>query len=326
MIIDRHNRVIDYVRIAITDKCNLRCHYCMPEDGISFVPKRQLLSYEEILRIVSLLSKQGVRKVRITGGEPFLRKNVMSLFRSLATIDGLESIALTTNGTETKDHLAELYDLGIHKINLSLDSFNPDRFRKITRRDHFSKVWDTLTRMIEMGFDVKLNCVVMSGENTEDIVPMVAFTKEQPVAVRFIEEMPFNGTGKRDEVSYWSYLDILQEIERHFGMYEKRKDAPNSTSQNYQLPNAKGSFGVIPAYSRTFCGTCNRIRLTPEGVLKSCLYDQGVFSLRDLLRAGASDNQIMDAILEAVNSKAKDGFEAAAKRSTISESMATIGG
>ncbi len=328
-LIDKHNRVIDYIRIAVTDKCNLRCFYCMPNEGIDFVKQNKLMSYEELLRVVNIICAQGVSKLRITGGEPFLRKDLMYFLKKLKKINGLNKIAITTNGTQLLPYIDELLDLGIHKFNLSIDSIDKQRFLKITRRDYFEKVWNCFEELSKRKVDLKLNAVVIKDQNIEDLVPMVALTKERKIAVRFIEEMPFNGIGAHYQKLEWNYKKILQHLENHYGKVEKLKDEKNSTSLNYKIPGHLGSFGIIPAYSRTFCGTCNRIRLTPIGMIKSCLYDEGIFNIRDLIRAGATDSQILETIQSAIGQKYKDGFEAESKRifsPLVNESMTTIGG
>lgn len=328
-LVDNHNRAIDYIRIAVTDKCNLRCFYCMPNEGIDFVKKNELMSYEELLRTATLLSKNGVSKVRITGGEPFLRKDIMYFIKTLSEIKGINKIAVTTNGTQTLPYLDQLMSYGIRSFNLSLDTIDKDRFFNITRRDYFDKVWNCFEEMEKRDLDLKINAVVIKDRNIEDLIPMVALTKNRKVSVRFIEEMPFNGKGANYHGLEWDYKKILQHLEDHFGKANKLVDGKNSTSLNYQMPGHVGTFGIIPAYSRTFCGTCNRIRLTPMGIIKTCLYDEGIFNIRDLIRAGATDVQLLDAIQSAVGLKYKDGFEAEAKRKNspeVTESMTTIGG
>ena len=295
-LIDKHNRVVDYIRIAVTDKCNLRCFYCMPDEGIDFVKQKQLMSYEELLRVAIVLSNRGVSKVRITGGEPFLRKDIMYFIKKLSEIKGIEKIAITTNGTHTLKHLDELQQYGVRNFNLSIDSIDKERFLDITRRDYFDTVWNCFEEMSARDLDLKLNAVVIKDRNIEDLIPMVGLTKDKNISVRFIEEMPFNGTGANYQNLEWNYKKILQHIENHFGVATKLQDEKNSTSLNYKIPGHQGSFGIIPAYSRTFCGTCNRIRLTPTGIIKTCLYDEGIFNVRDLMRAGATDPQLMEAI------------------------------
>ncbi len=330
MIIDNHGRTIDYLRLAVTDRCNLRCFYCMPEDGIQFLKKDALLSYEELLRLMRLLAQEGISKIRITGGEPFLRKDLVSFLENLSAIEGINKIAITTNGTITLRHLDALVHMGIRSFNLSIDSIDKARFEKITRRDSFDEVWSCFEQMsAREDIELKLNCVVMADQNIEDIIPMVRLTQEKNISVRFIEEMPFNGDGKFNKETHWNYIKILQHIESTFGKAIKLDDGKNSTSLNYGLEGFAGSFGIIPAYTRSFCGSCNRLRLTPQGSIKTCLYDDGIFNIRDIMRAGATDNEIIAAVKEACSHRAKDGFEAEAKRKInphVSESMATIGG
>ncbi len=324
---DKQGRAMNYLRLAITDKCNLRCSYCMPEEGITFAPRKDLMSYEEILRLIVLLSEHGVNKIRITGGEPFLRKDLIHFLKELKGIRKIEKIAITTNGTITARHLDELWELDIRDINLSIDSVDRQRFMKITRRDQCDQVWDCYTQMRDRGFRLKINAVVMKNLNVDDIIPLVALTKQEDVSVRFIEEMPFNGSDENKIGLEWNYLKILEHITEEYGTPKKLKDPKNSTSLNYQIPGHKGSFGIIPAYTRSFCGSCNRLRLTPQGVLKTCLYDEGVFSIRDLMRSGATDDELMAAIQDALAHRAKDGWEAERSRvQNIVESMANIGG
>ncbi len=328
-LVDKHNRVVDYIRIAVTDKCNLRCFYCMPNEGIDFVKQNQLMSYEEMLRVCSILSKKGVSKIRITGGEPFLRKDIMYFIKSLSEMKGINTIAITTNGTHTLKHLEGLIKYGVRKINLSIDSIDKQRFFELTRRDLFDTVWSCFEELTKHDLDLKLNAVVIKDRNIEDLIPMVGLTKARDVSVRFIEEMPFNGKGANYTSLEWDYKKILQHLEAHYGKVLKLNDDKNSTSLNYRVPGHTGSFGIIPAYSRTFCGTCNRIRMTPLGTIKTCLYDEGIFNLKDLIRAGANDGQLLEAIQSAIGQKFRDGFVAESKRKklpNISESMTTIGG
>ena len=328
MLRDTFGRQIDYLRLAVTDKCNLRCNYCMPAEGIKWLKRADLLSYEEMLRVVSVLASQGLRKVRITGGEPFLRKDLIHFLDSLTQIPGIEKVNITTNGTLTTKYLDDLWRMGIRSLNLSIDSLDAQRFAEITRRDVFDQVWDCYRTMLDKGFKVKLNMVVMAKQNVQDILPMLRLTEKDPVDVRFIEEMPFNGQ-EAAAAQVWNYNQILDHIRTEYTAFDALPLPPNSTALNYQVPGHTGSFGVIPAYSRTLCGTCNRLRMTPQGMIKTCLYDEGVFNLRDFLRAGATDEQLLEAIRSAIHHKAKNGFIAEARRKNlpnISESMATIGG
>ena len=329
MLLDNHGRKINYLRLAVTDRCNLRCFYCMPEDGLNWLSRKELMTYEEMLQVCTLLVKMGIEKIRITGGEPFVRKDILQLLTALSQLDGLKELSLTTNGVLTAPHVAELKAIGIQSVNLSLDTLDANRFFAITRRDEFAAVMDTMQQLLKHNIEVKINTVVMAGKNTQDIVPLVKLTKDLPVSVRFIEEMPFNGDGHSYSGITWDYSRIFDEIRKDFPGIVKIPDPQFSTSYNYQIPGHAGSVGIIAAYSRTFCGTCNRIRITPQGVLKNCLYDDGVLNIKDLIRLGMSDIQLEQTLKDAFNVREKDGWEAERKRlenPNVHESMATIGG
>lgn len=327
MLYDNHGRVINYMRLAVTDRCNLRCQYCMPECGIDFTVRDQLLTYEEMLRLSRIFSANGINKIRITGGEPFVRKDLMEFLTDLASIPDVHQIHMTTNGTLLKGKISQLAELGIRSINLSLDSLDRARFFEITRRDELDIVLENMHELLDAKFDVKINMVVMADKNIDDIIPMLELARIYPLSIRFLEEMPFNGIGEKNDTKFWSHVDILNFIKSHYTI-SKLKDAQFSTSSNYHIDGFKGSFGIIASYSRTFCGTCNRIRLTPQGMLKTCLYDNGVINLRDLMRDGMSDENLTQTLRQALSHRAKDGHEAEAGRHLhpISESMASIGG
>ncbi|WP_109744313.1 GTP 3',8-cyclase MoaA [Arcicella aurantiaca] len=327
MIYDNHGRPITYLRLAVTDRCNLRCFYCMPEEGVKYLHKSKLLTYEEMIRTVSVLSELGISKVRITGGEPFVRHNMIDFMYQLSEINGIDELNITTNGILTGQYIRQMKEMGVRAVNLSLDTLDKKRFFEITRRDEFDKVYDTLFQLIDAGFEVKVNAVVMDGKNTEDILPLVGLTQNHNVSIRFIEEMPFNGEGNHYPKLAWNLHRILAEIKSQYPDLQKLVDSPNSTSYNYQVPDFQGNIGVIAAFSRTFCGTCNRIRLTATGDLKTCLYDEGVLNIRDLLRDGITNEDLKSTFLQAFKNRPKDGFEAERNRkSVITESMTTIGG
>lgn len=328
MILDNHGRLINYVRLAVTDRCNLRCFYCMPEEGIDFVSKEDLLSFEEMLRLMTVLAKNGVNKVRITGGEPFVRKDLDQFLIDLSKIKGIDKIRITTNGTVTSKYIAALKQAGIHTINLSLDTLDRQRFFEITRRDVYDKVINCLHELLDEGFQVKINMVVMAGVNDQDIIPMLNLARDQPLSVRFIEEMPFNGDGRLPDKT-WNFQQIENHVKAFYPNISRQPMIAGSTTCDYSIPGFKGNMGIIAAYSRTFCGTCNRLRITPQGMLKTCLYDNGVFDLRSIIRNGASDDELSTAIISACNHRAKDGFEA--ERANLDNgkflaSMSTIGG
>jgi molybdenum cofactor biosynthesis protein A len=301
----------------------------MPEEGLNWLSRTELMSYEEMLRSCSLLVKMGIEKIRITGGEPFVRKDIMKLLTAFSKLNGLNELTLTTNGVLTAPLVPELKKIGVKSVNLSLDTLDAGRFFAITKRDEFAKVMETLEQLLKHDIEVKINAVVMDGKNTQDIIPLVELTKELPVSVRFIEEMPFNGEGHVYEGLKWDHVRILEEIKERYPDIQKLTDSPYSTSYNYHIPNYKGDVGIIAAYSRTFCGTCNRIRITPEGELRTCLYGDGVLNIKDIMRKGAGDGDLEKALLNAFNHRPKDGWEAESSRNVndpAHESMATIGG
>lgn len=326
MLTDNHGRIVNYLRLAVTDRCNLRCFYCMPEHGLNWLSRSELMSYEEMLRMCRVMADMGIEKVRITGGEPFVRRGIMQFLTSLSKLNGINELTITTNGVLTAPFVPELKDIGVRSVNLSLDTLDAGRFFAITRRDEFTNVMHTLDALLKHDISVKINAVVMDGKNTHDIAPLVELTKNMSVSVRFIEEMPFNGDGRSYSAINWDYMRILQEIEQYYPSIKKIADPAYSTSYNYHIPGHQGNVGIIAAYSRTFCGSCNRIRVTPQGMLRTCLYDDGVLNIKDALRAGSTDDRLKALLRDALSKKAKDGREAELQRQNIHESMAVIGG
>jgi cyclic pyranopterin phosphate synthase len=324
---DKFGRRITYLRLAVTDRCNLRCQYCMPAQGIDIVDRKELLSYKEMYRITRVLSELGVNKVRLTGGEPFVRKDFVNFLESLSFNDKLEEINITTNGALISNHIDQLEAYKINAINLSLDSLKKEKFEKITRRDLFDSVYDTFEKLEKSSLKLKLNVVVQSGVNTDEIIDFIELTKNKDVAVRFIEEMPFNGKGQRDISEVWNFKKILNHIKNHYADIDPILSKKSSTSINYRIPNYQGTFGIIPAFTRTICNECDRIRITSTGLFKNCLFDGGVFNVRDFIRNGASDDELKKLFIDTVHHKPENGFIAEATRgNVVSESMSTIGG
>lgn len=327
-LVDNFGRQIDYVRLAITDRCNLRCQYCMPAQGIKIVERKELLSYKEMYRLIRVLTELGVKKVRLTGGEPFVRKGFVDFLGMLSFNDLLDTINITTNGALISNHIDKIESLKkVKNINLSIDSLHKDKFAKITRRDVFPEVYKTFELLEKSSLNLKLNVVVQSGFNTDEIVDFVRLTKDKNVAVRFIEEMPFNGKGQREIQENWTFKKILAEIQSEFDVEEIQSEK-SSTSRNYKIDGHVGSVGIIPAFTRAICNDCNRIRITSTGTFKNCLFDDGVFNLRDFIRNGASNNDLKELFLSLVKEKPENGFVAEANRTkgNVSESMSTIGG
>ncbi len=318
-----------YLRIAVTDRCNLRCFYCMPEEGINFLPKRELLTYEEILRLSSIFVSLGVDKIRITGGEPFVRKDLMPFLKELKALPGLAKLHLTTNGVLTESYLADLEAIDLNGINLSLDSLDRENFRKITHRDEFERVNRCLDALTYSSIQTKINTVVMRGLNDHELLDLALLAKDNDLQVRFIEEMPFNGRTESNK-ELVSHQEIKDRLTQAFGpMSNANPTGSSDPASLYSPAGFKGKIGIIPSYTRTFCGSCNRIRLTATGTMKNCLYDEGVFDLKQLLRSGASDEEIRTQLISIVSKKEKNGRVVEANRAksqTISESMSEIGG
>jgi len=330
-MLDAHGRPLEYLRLAVTDRCNLRCFYCMPEQGIKYLPKSEVLSYEEMLRLTRLLASLGVRKVRLTGGEPFVRRGLLPFIEQLTAVPGLDDISLTTNGVLTGPHVPALARLGVRAVNLSLDTLDRQRFAAITRRDELPAVLRTFEALLDAGIELKINAVVMAGRNIADLVPLAELARDRPVAVRFIEEMPFNGGSHEASAATlpWHYARIRQHLEQHLGELRPLPGPLGTTADEYAVAGFAGTVGIIAAYSRTFCGSCNRLRLTAEGGLRTCLYSPNGLDLRALLRGGAPDADLLIALRNAFYYRAADGFAAESERPLHQlsfESMATVGG
>ena len=326
LLIDKYGRQLTYLRLSVTDRCNFRCYYCMPEEGVNFANRKDLLSFDEMYLLSNIFCSLGVSKIRITGGEPFVRGGLIHFLKDLSEVSGLQEISITSNGSFTTKNIFALKEMGISKINLSLDSLDSNRFFEITRRDSFKTVYEGVFKLLELGFDVKINCVLAEGKNTEDIIPFVELTKDHNLSVRFLEEMPFNGSDSF-VVPKWNYKEVYNYISQFYTVIQKLESEASSTSVNYKIPGYKGSFGIIPSFSRTFCGTCNRIRLSATGELRTCLYGPAAVNLRDVIRAGASEEDIEQEILDAVSMRAKDGFQAEALSDQVAhKSMSFLGG
>lgn len=324
-LVDRFDRTITYARISVTDRCNLRCAYCMPEQ-MTFLPREAILTYEEIERLAGLLTAMGIGKVRITGGEPFVRKDLVPFMERLASLPGLHSLHLTTNGVATAPHLPRLKALGLAGINLSLDTLDPRRFAAITRREGFDRVLATFHGALESGIPLKVNAVVMEAHNIPDIVPMAELTRDHPVAVRFIEEMPFNGDGRGRSRLTWNHTRIRDHLAARFPGMTALDDRPGETASEFTIPGHRGTVGIIAGFTRTFCGTCNRIRINARGQLQTCLYGAPALDLRALLRGGADDAAIAAALRAAVAGRHRTGWDAEKAAGSVGTSMSAIGG
>lgn len=327
MLIDNHNRVINYVRLAVTDRCNLRCNYCMPERGIKFADRKDLLTTSELKRLSDVLIDLGVDKIRLTGGEPFVRSDIRELLEHLGAAPSLKELSVTTNATLIGPFIRQLKAMGLTSVNISLDAIRPETFARITRRDSFAVVRENLMKLLEEDLTVRINFVVLEGQNIDDIYPMMEFQEKYPVQVRFLEEMPFNGGSKNFKKLHWNHKHILAHIRKRYPEFEKQPAPLTSTSVNYKIAGHAGGFGVIPSFSRTFCGCCNRLRVTATGDLVTCLYGKPVANVRELIRKENNSDQLAGLIRQAVATRAKDGFEAQERFGPVfGSSMTSIGG
>lgn len=325
MLMDNHNRVIDYMRVSITDLCNLRCVYCRPPEGVSLVSHDEILRYEEILTIVQVARDMGIRKIRITGGEPLVRRGVLDFVSRLTSIPGIEDVGITTNGVLLGALARDLRAAGLTRINTSLDSLRRETFRAITGSDLLDKVLTGIDAAIDAGFSpVKINVVLLQGFNEADIPDFARLTLDRPVDVRFIERMPFGAEPVERPPDPFSALKALEIIRREVGELRPLERASlDGPATMFMLPAARGRIGVIDPVTGHFCGNCNRLRLTARGTLRPCLLSATEIDLRSCLRNGAPYEKLAEIIRMAVLAKpAGDTRNLGAMR----EAMSMIGG
>ncbi|WP_209795830.1 GTP 3',8-cyclase MoaA [Clostridium moniliforme] len=298
---DKYGRNIDYLRISITDKCNLRCIYCMPEKGNIFCSEDNKLSNEYIYRISKEAAKLGIRKIRLTGGEPLVRDKIVNLIKDINSIDGIEDIAITTNGILLDDKVNELVEAGLKKVNISLDTLKSDRYFKITRGGDLSKVTSAINKCLDKGIKVKLNVVIVKGINDDEIIDLMKLTTKKPLDVRFIELMPI-GEGKNySGISNEKLIEFLKNKKIKFS-YIKR-NSHDGPAEYIKLEDGIGKIGFISAMSNCFCKECNRIRITNDGLLKQCLNWRGKVNLKELLDKGISDDDLKEVLKEEIYNK-----------------------
>jgi GTP 3',8-cyclase len=303
-LIDNFGRTHDNLRISVTDKCNIRCFYCMPEEGVKFQPHEQILRFEEIERFVRVAAGLGVRKLRVTGGEPLLRRDLPTLIRMLSKIDGIQDLALTTNGVLLAEHAQALYDAGLHRINVHLDTLDRARFQQITRRDDFDKVMAGIDAAQRIGYRVKINAVAVKGLVEPDIVPLARFGRERGIEIRYIEFMPLDSQGLWANPRVLTADEMIAMITKEIGALRAIPDQdPRAPATEYEFEDGGGRIGFIASVSRPFCLNCNRIRLTADGHFRYCLFAIDEFDVRQMLRGGSSDEEIAASIREWVKAK-----------------------
>jgi GTP 3',8-cyclase len=326
MITDNYNRVHNYLRISLTDNCNLRCFYCMPEENYDFTPSSQLMQKDEIEALSKIFVGLGVNKIRLTGGEPLVRKDAGEIIKTLSKLP--VKLTITTNGSRLHEFVDILEESGIHSLNVSLDTLQSEKFQLVTRRNQFEKVYENIQLLLNRNFHVKINMVVMKGLNENEILDFVEWTKRQPVHVRFIEFMPFEGNWWTSN-KVFPMQEMLQLIKSKYEVIALENDK-NDTAKAYQVPGHPGTFAIISTMSSPFCGGCNRMRLTADGKMKNCLFSQNETNLLGPYRNG---EDVVPLILQSVKSKAKElggqftaDFQHLHAETIHNRSMITIGG
>lgn len=318
---DKFLRNIDYLRVSVTDKCNFRCIYCMPEEGIQLKDHNEILSLEEFLKIIKISAQLGIKKVRITGGEPLVRRNIVDFIGKVKAISGIEDVSLTTNGALLSEMAANLKQVGLDRVNISLDTLNKKKFEHITRLGQLDTVLAGIERALEVGFDpVKLNVVIINGFNFDEINEFVSLTKDKPLHVRFIELMPIGETDKWETNKFVSAEKMLQVIKSKHQVLDSAGIKGAGPARYMSIIGHQGSIGFISALSNHFCHQCNRMRLTSEGKLRPCLHSSQEIDLKSPLRKGYSDDELKQIIIGAIKDKPKqhrmgeDGWTAEQKK------------
>jgi len=327
MLLDPYKRKINYLRISVTDKCNLRCRYCMPEEGIPLISHGAILTYEEILRIVRVFAAEGISKVRLTGGEPLVRKGIVDFISRLSQIEEIKDLSLTTNGILLKEYARDLKRAGLKRINVSLDSLTKERFFQITRRDEYERVWNGIEEALRVGFSpIKINMVAIKGLNDDEIESFARLTLHLPLTVRFIEYMP-SGNGEE-----WKESDILtiprikDRLERVGPLTPVPPDQWDGPSKRFKIEGAIGEIGLIGAVSSHFCSDCNRLRLTPDGKIRTCLFSDEEIDVREILRNGGTDQDLKERLLVALRTKPERHHINSHQFKKCQRNMSAIGG
>ena len=303
-LIDNYNRHINYLRISVTDRCNLRCIYCMPKDGVSLIGHNDILRYEEIIRISRIASRKGISKIRITGGEPLVRKGIANLVADMNALPGIEEISITTNGILLQSAARALHKAGLQRINISLDTLDPERYKSITRGGNIDAVLAGISEARKQGFNpIKINVVAMRGINDDEICSFAKLTIERPVHIRFIEFMPVDKKSGWNQDHFIANDEIKKEIEKIGPLQPVSSEHRAGPARMFQLEGARGKLGFISPLSNHFCATCNRLRLTADGKLRTCLFSDDETDLKSPIRQGCTDAELEKMIAEAILKK-----------------------
>jgi len=300
-LIDGMGRTIVNLRISVTDRCNFRCTYCMPADNVEFMDRSSLLSFEEIQRVAQIVSRMGINRLRLTGGEPLMRKNLPVLIKMLSEVDGIDDIAMTTNAYFLKDQAQSLKDAGLKRLNVSLDALDPDKFRDVNRRDCLQSVLDGLDTARKVGFkSIKINAVAVRNFSETEIMGLIEMGRSEGFEIRFIEFMPLDSdkVWERDKVLFGH--EIIDLIKENYELIPIDNSLEIGPASEYNFADGKGKVGIITAVSNPFCDHCNRIRMTADGKLRTCLFSTNETDLKELIRSGSTDENIIDALNQAV--------------------------
>ncbi|HEX2923961.1 MAG TPA: GTP 3',8-cyclase MoaA [Chloroflexota bacterium] len=324
---DGFKRAINYMRISITDRCNLRCVYCMPAEGVPWLPHQDVLTFEEIERIVTATATAGMKKIRITGGEPLVRRGVVGLIERLSAIPGIDDVAMTTNAILMPQFADALVKAGLKRINVSLDTLRPERFASIARRDGLERVLKGIEAAERAGMaPIKINAVVLRGVNDDEIVDLARLTVDRPWHVRFIEAMPLGGNLSVEEQGFISADEILERLGEQEKLEESSGPNGSGPARYFKIPGARGTVGVISPMSHFFCGSCNRVRLSAEGMLRLCLFSDQEIDLRAPLRGGASKEQIVEIFQKAIRTKPERHHLVVGQSNCSLRALSQIGG
>lgn len=330
MLTDSHSRTVSYLRLSVTDRCNLHCLYCRPQAGWPFIPHEEILSYEEMLELAAVAEQAGVEKIRLTGGEPFMRKDFLSFVARLHAGFPRLDLRITTNGTFLAEYAVSLREVGVSCLNISLDTLQREKFRTITGQDEYECVRHGIDACLDAGLRVKINVVALKGVNDDELPAFLDFARNNVLDVRFIEFMPIGQQSRWSQEKCWTAQEILSAIERLTTLSEVCAPSPNSgPAQMYSLPQGQGRIGVISAVSNHFCATCNRFRITSDGRLRTCLYSDREYDVRAVLRATDYSRSKMSALFEQASQEKPLGYHLLRDRTQTQvcrKAMTAIGG
>ena len=325
--VDHHNRKITYLRVSVTDRCNLRCMYCVPVKDLKLLNHGDILSYEEILKVLQAAAEIGIEKVRFTGGEPLVRRNVVHLVECVCQVPGLKDVSITTNGVHLKQRAQEIFDAGVHRINVSLDTLNPKKYAKIAGRDHFHHVWEGVQEAEAVGFSpIKVNVVAIRGINDDELFAFAQLSVQKPYHIRFIEYMPIGHDSRWRPGKYIPADEVKSQLETFGPLRKVPRSKLDGPAERYRFESAKGEIGFISGLSHHFCPACNRLRLTPDGKLRPCLFADDEVDVKTPLRDGCSQEDLKTLFQEAIARKPRQHHAKTQGNRVGHRPMSAIGG